>query len=61
MIFTEHRDTLSYLEQRISTLLGRKDAVVCILGGMGREERMKTQESFRHDPDVQVLIAGTPR
>ncbi len=40
-----HRDTLSYLKQRISTLLGRKEAVVCIHGGMGREERMKTQES----------------
>ena len=57
VIFTEHRDTLSYLEQRISTLLGRKAAVVCIHGGMGREERMKTQESFRHDPEVNVLVA----
>ena len=57
VIFTEHRDTLSYLEQRISTLLGRKEAVVCIHGGMGREERMKTQESFRHDPEVKVLLA----
>src|SRR3984893_12713501 len=57
VIFTEHRDTLSYLEQRISTLLGRKEAVVCIHGGMGREERMKTQESFRHDPEVTVLLA----
>ncbi len=57
MIFTEHRDTLSYLEARVTTLLGRKDAVVLIHGGMGREERMKAQESFRHDPEVQVLIA----
>ena len=24
---------------------------------MGREERMKAQESFKHDPEVQVLIA----
>src|SRR5687767_5583217 len=24
---------------------------------MGREERMKMQEAFRHDPEVQVLIA----
>ena len=57
VIFTEHRDTLSYLEARVTTLLGRKDAVVLIHGGMGREERMKAQESFRHDPEVQVLIA----
>ena len=57
VIFTEHRDTLSYLEQRVSTLLGRKEAIVSIHGGMGREERTKMQEAFKHDPDVQVLIA----
>jgi len=57
VIFTEHRDTLSYLQQRISTLLGRAEAVVCIHGGMGREERLKTQESFRHDPRVKMLLA----
>jgi superfamily II DNA or RNA helicase len=57
VIFTEHRDTLNYLEQRISTLLGRKEAVVIIHGGIGREERLKVQESFKHDPEVQVLLA----
>jgi SNF2 family DNA or RNA helicase len=57
VIFTEHRDTLNYLESRITTLLGRKEAVVIIHGGIGREERMKVQESFRHDPEVQVLLA----
>src|SRR2546428_14020798 len=51
------RDTLSYLDTRVSTLLGRTEAVVVIRGGMGREERLKAQESFRHDPDVQVLLA----
>ena len=29
VIFTEHRDTLSYLRQRMSTLLGRAEAIVC--------------------------------
>jgi hypothetical protein len=57
VVFTEHRDTLNYLEQRITTLLGRKEAVVIIHGGIGREERLKVQESFRHDPEVQVLLA----
>jgi SNF2 family DNA or RNA helicase len=57
VIFTEHRDTLSYLTQRISTLLGRSGAVVTIHGGMGREERLKAQEAFKHDPEVQVLLA----
>lgn len=57
VIFTEHRDTLNYLENRITTLLGRKEAVVIIHGGVGREERLKVQESFKHDPNVQVLLA----
>jgi SNF2 family DNA or RNA helicase len=57
VIFTEHRDTLNYLATRIGTLLGRPGAVVVIHGGMGREERMKAQEAFRHDPEVQVLLA----
>ena len=57
VLFTEHRDTLNYLESRIATLLGRKESVVVIHGAMGREERMKAQESFRHDPEVQVLLA----
>src|SRR5881396_194023 len=30
IVFTEHRDTLNYLEQSISTLLGRKEAIVII-------------------------------
>ncbi|MFZ2651785.1 MAG: helicase-related protein [Burkholderiaceae bacterium] len=57
VVFTEHRDTLNYLASRITTLLGRKEAVVIIHGGIGREDRLKVQESFRHDPEVQVLLA----
>ena len=57
VIFTEHRDTLSYLQQRVSTLLGRAEAVVLIHGSMGREERLNTQEAFRHDPNVKILLA----
>ncbi len=57
VLFTEHRDTLKYLEKRITTLLGRMEAVVTIHGGMGREHRIAVQESFRHDPYVQILLA----
>jgi len=57
IIFTEHRDTLSYLTTRITTILGRQEAVVVIHGGMGREERKKAEEAFKHDPDVQILVA----
>ena len=57
VIFTEHRDTLNYLYGRIATLLGRQEAVVTIHGGRGREERLKAQEAFKYDPEVQVLLA----
>ncbi|MGQ9815950.1 MAG: helicase-related protein, partial [Candidatus Roseilinea sp.] len=57
VIFTEHRDTLNYLRERISTLLGRADAVVQMHGGMTREERRAVEEQFRSDPNVTVLVA----
>ncbi len=57
VIFTEHRDTLSYLAQRIRDVFGRPGAVVVIHGSMGREERRKAQESFLYQPDVRVLLA----
>src|SRR6266516_4115651 len=57
VIFTEHRDTLHYLTERIRTMLGLEEAVVTIHGGMGREERRKAQEDFTQDKSVQVLVA----
>jgi len=57
VLFTEHRDTLNYLKDRVSTLLGRKEAVVLIHGAMGRQDRINAQEAFKHDPQVQVLLA----
>lgn len=57
VVFTEHRDTLNYLERQIGSLLGKPHAVVLIHGGMGRDERRKAQTRFLHDPDVQVLLA----
>ncbi len=57
VIFTEHRDTLNYLKERISNLLGTHQAVVSIHGGLGREERKKAQDAFIHNQDVQVLVA----
>ena len=58
VVFTEHRDTLNYLHHRITTLLGRQEAVVMIHGGIGREDRRAIQESFLHDPDVKILLAN---
>jgi len=57
IIFTEHRDTLAYLRDRITSLLGRPESVVVIHGGMGREERRKVQEAFTQDKEVQILLA----
>lgn len=57
VIFTEHRDTLNYLAEQISRLIGRPEAVVTIHGSVGREERRKAQEAFTQDPDVLVLVA----
>jgi superfamily II DNA or RNA helicase len=57
VIFTEHRDTINYLFEKITTLIGKPDAVKQIHGGLGREERLKAQESFKHDPHVRILLA----
>ncbi|CEA09670.1 RNA polymerase-associated protein RapA [Arthrobacter saudimassiliensis] len=57
IIFTEHRDTLDYLQERISGLLGRADSVVTIHGGTRREDRKVIRERFTHDPDTVVLLA----
>lgn len=57
VIFTEHRDTLNYLKERITNLLGSHQSIVSIHGGMGREERKKAQDAFIQNQDVQVLVA----
>lgn len=57
IIFTEHRDTLSYLQNRISTLLGRPESVVVIHGGSARDHRKDSENRFLNDPDVKVLLA----
>ena len=57
VLFTEHLDTLRYLQERITTFLGRAESVVVIHGSVGRERRLEVQEAFRHDPQVQVLLA----
>ena len=57
VIFTEHRDTLNYLTQKLRTLLGSAEAVVTIQGGMSREDRKKAQGLFTQDVGVSILIA----
>lgn len=57
IIFTEHRDTLNYLSDKIRSLLGSDEAVVTIHGGMLRDERRKVEELFKQDVGVRILIA----
>ena len=57
IIFTEHLATLNYLEERVTSLLGRPEAVITIHGSMGREQRKNAEQKFTQDKDVEVLIA----
>lgn len=47
IIFTEHKDTLTYLVDHIRGLLGNPNAVVAIHGSMGRDDRRRVQNEFR--------------
>jgi superfamily II DNA or RNA helicase len=57
IIFTEHRDTLRYLTDKIRSLFGNDKAVVTIHGGLLRNERRKVEELFKQDKEVRILIA----
>lgn len=57
IVFSEHKDTLVYVADRIAAELGRPEAVVTIHGGMKRHDRRDIQDRFRVDPTVQVLVA----
>lgn len=57
IIFTEHKDTLNYLTEKIRSLFGNTESVVTIHGGMLRDERRKVEQLFKQDVGVRVLIA----
>ncbi|MBH5141180.1 helicase-related protein [Rhodococcus erythropolis] len=57
IIFTEHRDTLDYLQARIGSLLGRPDTVKAIHGGVRRGERRQITEEFTKNHSCQILLA----
>lgn len=57
VIFTEHKDTLRYLEKRISRLLGNPDAIVTISGGMARDHRKLAEARFKQEQSVEILLA----
>ena len=58
IIFTEPKDTLHYLLDKVRARLGNPAAVDVIHGGVSREERRKIIERFMQDKDLLVLIAN---
>jgi len=58
IIFTEAKDTLNYLADKIRTRLGKPDNVEVIHGGVTREERRKVIKRFMQDRDMVVLVAN---
>lgn len=58
IIFTEPKDTLHYLADKVRARLGNPESVEVIHGGVTREERRKVIERFMQDRDLLVLIAN---
>jgi superfamily II DNA or RNA helicase len=58
IIFTEPKDTLHYLLDKMRARIGNPEAVDVIHGGVTREERRKVIERFMQDRDMLVLIAN---
>lgn len=58
LIFTEPKDTLEYLAQKITSRYGDPSAVVEIHGGIAREARRAAIAAFNSDPVVRVMIAN---
>lgn len=58
IIFTEPKDTLFYLVDKVRARLGRPEAVEAIHGGVTREDRRKIIERFMQDRDMLVLVAN---
>ena len=57
IVFTEYKDTLEYVADRISDEVGKPEAVVRIHGGINPHERRSIQEKFQVDSSVKVLVA----
>ncbi|MEE3504566.1 helicase-related protein [Acidiphilium acidophilum] len=58
LIFTEPKDTLEYLADKIRSRVGDAQSVVVIHGGIAREARRAAIAAFNSDPIVRVMIAN---
>ena len=57
IVFTEHRDTLAYLEERVERLLDGDVRLETIHGGTSRGDRREAQRRFVEDRDCSILLA----
>lgn len=57
IIFTEHRDTLEYLEQRLFDLLPRGTEIQVIHGAINRADRRIAQVRFTTEASSSILLA----
>jgi superfamily II DNA/RNA helicase len=58
LIFTEPKDTLEYLQEKITARLGDPAAVAVIHGAIAREARRAAIVAFNSDPVVRLMIAN---
>ena len=58
IIFTEHRDTLVYLAEKIKKLEGFYESVLEIHGGVPHQKRREIVEKFTHDRSINILVAN---
>ena len=58
IVFTEAKDTLDYLVEKVRAKLGKPEAVEAIHGGVARKDRRKTIDRFMQDRDMPVLVAN---
>ncbi|MCY4087461.1 MAG: helicase-related protein [Actinomycetia bacterium] len=57
LIFTEHRDTMNYLVDRLRAFLGDAAAVEHISGSTPRDDRRRIQARFTQDENCLALVA----
>ena len=58
IIFTEAKDTLQYLTNKIRSRLGKFENVDVIHGGVTREKRRQIIKRFMQDRDLIILVAN---
>ncbi len=58
IIFTESRDTIDYLVNKIRKHFGKNEMVDCIHGGIQQPQRLEIIERFMQDTDLIIIVAN---